>query len=445
MDSYNNYKYTTAFNKFLILGVSTLSACNIYSAAFMLNEQNVSGLGNAYAGRTVLAEDASTSFYNPAGLVFMQNHQVLGSVVGPIPKFELTTKTVLRASGTPVAQGKIKDDAGSLIPIPAFHVAGKINENWFYGLSVTSPFGLKTQYSKTSRARYFGTTSGIETIDINPNLGYKINNQWSVGVGASAQYVRAKLNKQIDSTVFLGAAENITSDGKAHNTADGWGYGYNFGALYQPSSKTRLGLAFRSKIKHSVEGDLKISIPAGVLSGAIITARGLVDQNVTSSVTLPEVLSISAFQSISPEWDVMGDLTFVNWHRFKKLVLKYQDTNLSDSRTEEKFKDTIKIAVGANYKYDNKTKFKFGAAFDDSPVSKKHRNIRIPDSDRFWLSTGAQYKVDKNFTIDAAYSYIFVKSASVSESPTGAPASLITGDYSSHIHLLGVQAVYNFV
>ena len=38
------------------------------AAGFALAEQGVSGLGNAYAGAAAVAEDASTVWWNPAGM-----------------------------------------------------------------------------------------------------------------------------------------------------------------------------------------------------------------------------------------------------------------------------------------------------------------------------------------------------------------------------------------
>lgn len=443
----NSKKKSSLATNFLLLNINIAACCNVYSAAFQLHEQNSSGLGNAYAGRTAIAEDASTSFYNPAGLVFINNPQFLGSLVNPFASFDAKSKVVTRSStGTAITQGKFKDDAGGYVPLPAMHFANKFNENWFYGFSVTVPYGLKTEYAKDTRFRYFATKSELKTIDMNPNVAYKFNNNWSVGAGVSAQYAKAKVNRQIDAALIAAGAENINFDGQAHNTADGWGFGYNLGVLFQPNTTTRIGFAYRSKIKHDVEGDIKISIPPGVLSAGTINALGLIDQKATASVTLPEVISISSFKSLNSEWDVMGDITYTAWHRFKKLVIKYPDpTALADNRVEEKFKDSFKIALGANYKYSKNLKVKFGTAFDDSPVADKHRNIRIPDSNRYWLSTGLQYLLDKNFTLDAGYSYIFVKSASVNEILLASPTARITADYNSSIHLFGVQAVYNFV
>ena len=47
------------------------------ASGFALIEQSASGLGNAYAGGAASADDASTVFYNPAGMSNIKGSQVL--------------------------------------------------------------------------------------------------------------------------------------------------------------------------------------------------------------------------------------------------------------------------------------------------------------------------------------------------------------------------------
>ena len=60
----------------LVAIVATFSAAPAHSAAFYIQEQSVSGLGSAFAGSAALAEDASTIFYNPAGMTELKGPQV---------------------------------------------------------------------------------------------------------------------------------------------------------------------------------------------------------------------------------------------------------------------------------------------------------------------------------------------------------------------------------
>src|SRR5437660_12356761 len=69
--------------------VLSLSAGQALGSAFALQEQNASGLGHAYAGGAAAAEDVSTIFFNPAGLVRLQTTQVVvaGNIICPSAKF----------------------------------------------------------------------------------------------------------------------------------------------------------------------------------------------------------------------------------------------------------------------------------------------------------------------------------------------------------------------
>ena len=53
-------------------GTSSLAA----AAGFALIEQSASGMGNAFAGAAATAEDASTIFYNPAGMSKLGSTQI---------------------------------------------------------------------------------------------------------------------------------------------------------------------------------------------------------------------------------------------------------------------------------------------------------------------------------------------------------------------------------
>lgn len=51
-----------------------LAAGSALASGFALKEQGISGLGNAYAGAAAIAEDASTIFYNPAGMARLRGN-----------------------------------------------------------------------------------------------------------------------------------------------------------------------------------------------------------------------------------------------------------------------------------------------------------------------------------------------------------------------------------
>ena len=54
--------------RYAAVGFTLTTSASAQAAGFALIEQSASGMGNAYAGGAAIAEDASTIFFNPAGM-----------------------------------------------------------------------------------------------------------------------------------------------------------------------------------------------------------------------------------------------------------------------------------------------------------------------------------------------------------------------------------------
>jgi len=241
-----------------------------HAAGFALIEQGVSGLGNAYAGAAASAEDASTIFFNPAGMTLLDGQQVVAGlhIIKPSTKFTDNGSS---------ASGSNGGDAGNLGLIPNLYYVADIGNDMKLGLGIGVPFGLSTEYDDDWQGRYQAIKSSVEAININPSFAFKVNPQWSIGLGANIQYFKAELTSAVDfSSVCigtLGAANCVGSglvtpqtpatDGFADITGSSWGFGYNLGVLFIPSEATRIGLAYRSQVKQSLDGDADFTLPAG--------------------------------------------------------------------------------------------------------------------------------------------------------------------------------------
>jgi len=60
-----------------LASILMLSAGTASSAGFQLQEQSVSGLGVAYSGMAAAVQDASTAFWNPAGMTQLERNEVV--------------------------------------------------------------------------------------------------------------------------------------------------------------------------------------------------------------------------------------------------------------------------------------------------------------------------------------------------------------------------------
>src|SRR5947209_15404629 len=97
-----------------------LSALDTRAAGFALHEQGVSGLGNAYAGAAAVAEDATTVWWNPAGMARLGSgrHFVIGgSFISPSTKF--SDNGSVRGTGSNAAFTGSGGDAGKDALVPS--------------------------------------------------------------------------------------------------------------------------------------------------------------------------------------------------------------------------------------------------------------------------------------------------------------------------------------
>lgn len=443
------------------LGVM-LSAHTIpgHAAFFQLAENSPAGLGNAFAGGAAIAEDASTVWYNPAGLTRLgrAEYVVGGHFIFPSTEAQSVSGTTLL--GTTISGGT-GGDAGEDALVPNFYYARRLNDQAVFGFGVNVPFGLATEYDAGWAGRYHALRSEIQTINLNPGIGYKVNDQFSIGGGISYQMIDAELSQAVDFATIctanglsavcgLGAGfipGDGTNDGDAKVTADDKDWGYNLGLLWQVQQDTRLGLAYRSKIKFSLTGDFDITAPANV-PGAFLTAAGLVDSAAMANVTVPATLSLSAYHQISPQWAIMGDVTRTYWSDLPELRIDFDSTQ-NDSVVTLDLKDVDRYSIGANYRPGGAWTYRFGVALDRSPTPNETvRTPRLPDEDRTWFSFGADYQYREDLSFAVAFTHVKIDDATVNKTATPANENAARGslmaNYEADVNILSAQARWAF-
>jgi long-chain fatty acid transport protein len=388
------------------------------AAGFALIEQSASGMGNAFAGGGAIAEDASTIFFNPAGMTYIEGTQLVGAIHLIKPTVDFNGSI----SGTGKAGGD-GGDAGDLSIAPNFYYKRDLTNTVKFGLGINAPFGLKTEYDSTWMGRFQAIKSEVKTININPAIAFKLNDQLSVGAGISAMWAKAELTRAFN----LGGPSAETT---VKIKGDDWGFGFNLGAIYQATADTRLSVAYRSKVNQHLEGDS---------TSPLITA---LNTNVTAAITLPETFAASAFSKLNDTWDLMGDVTWTRWGQFKELRVDFANT-VPDSVTQENWSNTLRYSIGANYHYSEDIKLRAGLAYDEEAISDQFRTARIPGNDRKWVSLGANWKVSPSSSIDVGYAHLFISDASINKNE-GTGNGTLTGTYDGSVDILSAQYTHNF-
>jgi long-chain fatty acid transport protein len=454
-----------------VAAACALAAGQAYGAAFALQENSGSGLGNAFAAGAAATEDASSMWSNPATLSKRGSMEAAAALHLVTPSIKFHDGGSVAAGNQPL--GGTGGDAGGLNFVPNMYVAVPINRQWTFGLGINAPFGLVTEYDGSWLGRYQAVKSEVKTINVNPAFSFKPTDNVAIGFGVNWQRIEAEFTNKVNysGALLQAAAANgiapgsatfnaiaastpgLDSSAKVEGDDDAWGW--NIGILVDVTKNTRIGASYRSEIEYDVKGNASFDNPTPVgppalqptldLLSAGVNSQRLYNGGVTSDITLPAIVNVSVFHQLNDRWDLMADVQWTGWSSIKELNFVRTDGTGSLSNTPENFDDAWRIAVGANYRHSDKWMFRGGIAWDQTPVNTTDRTPRLPDEDRWWFSVGAQYKHSKNLKLDAGFTYINAKDASISQNAGSTPSfGLINGSYDAYVTIFSFQGTYTF-
>ena len=436
-----------------------------HAAAFGIIEQSVTGLGAAFSTGSTAANDGSTVYYNPAGMSFLKNRNAAdfgAHVIDPNAKFKDAGSTSFLSTNLNV-NNENGGDAGPVALVPNFYYTQAINDKWTAGIGVNAPFGLTTDYDDGWVGRYHALKSELKTVNINPSVSYKASNTLSLGFGVNVQYIEAALSNAIDFGGICFAAENVAmsvaagtcsslalspqaDDGEAEVSGDDISFGYNFGLLWQTTPQTRIGVAYRSRIKHKLEGDIDFDTPnAGAATFA--AAVNSVDDKVEAKITLPDSLSVGFQHQVNNKLTINGDVTWTNWSTVEELRVVFDNPLSSDSVTTLEYKDSNRYSLGMTYEQSDQWTWRAGIAFDESTARNEELvSIRTPDADRTWLTAGFTYSPSSKMSIDFGIAHLFVDDAEVRKTATGEDLFKggLVGEYEIDVNIVSAQARWSF-
>ncbi len=454
----------------LLAGVGVLSAGQAGASGFALAEQNSSGLGNAYAGAAAVAEDASTIFFNSAGLSRISRPSLVVNLSGINIDSKFHDSGSVAALGQSLPPGGTGGNAGDFTVLPSVYFAMPVAPGFSAGLGVNAPFGLKTEYDSSWMGRYQAIKSDVKTTNINLAVAYQLNKMISLGAGVDYQTINATLTSAVNydavvagglalqsvpqGTINTLIAANPGLEGTSKVKGDDTAWGYDVGMLFMPSEQTRIGLSYRSAINYTVSGNATITAPATTTTPPVSTviiaakastsANGLADGPITLNLKLPASARLAIVQEMGNKLELLGEVSWTQWSSVQKLEI-VRTNGVLLSKTDERWQNTMRYAVGANYKLMDTLKLRAGIAFDESPVPDSTRTPRLPDADRTWLSAGGKFDINKNVALDFAYAHLFVKDAKLNQDNTNAVAyGLLAGKQKTSIDILGVQATVGF-
>ena len=439
-----------------------------WSSSFALLEQSAARLGNAFAGTGAAADDASTAFYNPAGLTHLTSAEVSLALSGIYIESSFENSASLPALGQPL--GSDGGNAGGWNAVPAAYLALPLAENLAAGVAFNVPFGLALEYDPPWIGRYQAIKSEIQTYNFNPSIAWAPNETFSVGIGLNFQRAQAELTSavnysaviaqgvqqlalagqlpaaQVPALIAANAGLEGTTRLRGHDTA----WGYNIGVLFTAPTGTRIGLSYRSSLEYEIEGSVQFSPPtistavgsaviaaAAAGRGPLANGRALVDLELPDNATL-------SLQHPFEKFALVADVAWTGWSSIQELRVR-RDTGEVISITPEEWENTWRFAIGASYDFSDQVTLRAGVARDETPVPAATRTARLPDADRTWIALGARWRANDAMHIDVGYAHLFSDDVNVDQDADNASLNgLLNGEQSSGVDIISVQAAYKF-
>lgn len=406
---------------FLAAGVLCMSA--LVSAAhaegFALFEWSARGnaLGGAMVGR---ADDPSAVAFNPAGITQLVGKHFMTGLTSVTPS---TTITTTSKSGVSTST---KNESNTWL-IPHAYYTQQLSDDVWFGFGLYSRFGLGVEYPKNWPGRTAIKEAHLETVSATPVIAYKINDEWSVSVGAEVMQAKLKINKNVPVGNLF---ENDLSI-----KGDSYGIGGLAGVHYKPNDEWAFGLSYKSQVRQKFEGeasfDKQFSIPAlGV---------NMRDNDAHGTLVLPDEVLFGAVYRPTDRLSIEAGFVWTNWSTYNSLNLHID--NVAVSKERKNWKDTMRYNLGVEYALTEWMDIRGGYTFDESPVHGDYADYLVPTNDRHLFSTGVGFKKD-DWTLDLSYTYIWVKSRHYDAAADGHTMAGESKD--GRAHMVGMSVGYTF-
>lgn len=441
--------------RFAVGAVLVAAAADVHASGFALLEQSASRLGTAFSGTAAAADDATTLFYNPAGMMKLDEIEISAAASGVKISSQFRNGASQPALGQPL--GSEGGDAGGWNAIAAAYVALPINENLAAGFAFNVPFGLKLEYDNGWMGRFQALKSEIRTFNFNPALAFRLNEHVSLGFGMNYQRILAELTNSGNYTAAIAAVSpalvplNTGLEGNVVVRGDDAAWGFNAGVLFEFTPRTRLGLSYRSSLQYEVEGTVNFTAPtatnptgAAIIAAASQPGGPLADSGATVDIELPDIATASLYQAIGDKVELLIDVAWTGWSSVQYLNV-VRDNGVLLSSTPELWEDTWRYAIGATWTVNDAWKLRGGVAFDEAAVPDETRTARLPDTERKWVAIGARWTPTTATIIDVGYAHLFSNDVPMNQDEGNALRSgLLYGHQESAIDIVSLQLGYRF-
>ena len=318
-----------------------------YGAGFGLYEYSARSTAMGGATMANKAEAASLAA-NPALITELDGTQAQAGI------------TVVTANATTTVAGQSRDLKRDVWYLPNFYLTHKVSDDVSLGLGGFSRYGLGGEYK--NYASWLGSGLAyqvkLETFSFTPTIAVKASDELSVAMGLEAMVISFE-----QKSVLFAPAIGAVPSKQYQISGSGISWGGNFSLLYKPewAEKWALGALYRSKVKQSLDGRIRTN---GWALGTIM------DADAKGSIALPDSLSAGISFRPTEKWTFETGIVGTFWSAYDQILIEYKDNERAPTiHNQKKYKDAIRVNVGAEYQVNQNWAVRAGYVFDQSPIN----------------------------------------------------------------------------
>ncbi|GEM_PF-2352006 len=390
--------------------LTTLFPTLLASELFYQGAVSTSALSESYASVSAGVEDISFQFYNPATTAYYHNCQgiISGAYFFPVDCF--TDGVGSNAVGDNLTgdttQGGVQNHnfVGGLYGIYC------LDHNIHLGLSITNPWQTRHSYKDSWIGRYYGTMIDIKSININPSISWSFHDVLALAVGAQFQYLSLDLDRAIDFGLIafeIDPNEGTPSeqDGKEKLRTHDWDVGWTAGLLYKACWNVRLGLGYRSEVRHHLQGSTHFTYGE---VGNYVAEQTHSYHNTCAEIkwATPDLLWAGLYYFCNDEWQFNFTVNRHGWGKVDNLNVIYGDA--TENKNQLDLKDTFGLSIGGKYTPCCRDwMIRFGLSYEDSPAGMQHPLFYASESIRG--AFGWSWDFHPCLRLEIGYSHDFLR------------------------------------
>jgi len=372
--------------KILSLTVAIFAASAAFSSGFGLYEPTAVGTsyGGALLGRGL---DGSANSINPATLDDITNITVQAGFVTEHPRGRIK-----------ISRGGITHRAKPLDPgffvLPHFQVVAPALWGFTFGLGITPEYGLGSSYSHDSLMTWSSKETTIEGFVINPNLSYRITDDWSIGGGARLLFF------DFEQYSYPGAyAADINPQAALirnhlHGNNGLSSCGWQIGTRYKVLDNLSVGAVYKSKIDTRVKGHSNLRYPPYVLGGAA-----------SANLDVPQSIAAGLNWDITQDWHLGAMVSWTDWSELERIDFKLPASQ-GDKTTKLRWRDSWRVGIAPSWDFARDWTAVVSYVYDSNVCSSDQESTMLPPGDRQIISGGLTWRLTDNLQIDVTYGLV---------------------------------------